>query len=62
MISMNESIRSLPLTLRNVTSRDYQNYTCIGRDNNVKDFISASVILSKWNILMLLTKGSYIAN
>ena len=38
---------TLPLNLRNVTSKDYQNYTCIGRDDKtMMDFVSASAKLS----------------
>ena len=38
---------TFPLTLQNVTSKNYRNYTCVGRDDEtMMNFVSASAILS----------------
>ena len=38
---------TLPLTLTNVTDRDYRTYTCSAKDRNGNVFASESALLSK---------------
>ena len=40
-------IVTLPLTLRNVTIKDYHTYICSAKDNNGKTFAVESALLSK---------------